>query len=102
MELVAVRGDDSLFSEDPSLPLAVGFLVQPVQGVIWRISLATALAGGYWEPPGDQPSQAEMEALLDSFPTRDHPSVITLVRVRQPIPGETQPTPGEEDAPLQS
>ncbi len=82
MELVAVRGDDSLLSEDPSLPAAVGFLVMPNHEIIWEISLAAATAGGYWEAPTEQPSQAEMTALLEQFPHQDHPSIETLRRTR--------------------
>ena len=80
MELVAVRGDDSLLSEDPSSPNAVGFLVMPGIELIWEISLAAATAGGYWEAPTEQPTQVEMTALLEQFPHREHPSIETLRR----------------------
>ncbi len=82
MELVAIRGADSLLSEDPSLPAAVGFLVRPELQTIWEISLAAATAGGYWEAPTEQPSEAEMAALLEQFPHREHPSIETLRRAR--------------------
>lgn len=85
MELIAVRGNDSLFSGDASRPDSVGFQVMPGAGVILRIVLAVALAGGYWKPPGDQPTQAEIRALFKSLPIRKHPSIETLRRANLPL-----------------